>query len=71
VVTRFDRHLHADVIPPIEARPDGEHDSLLRGWLVGSGRYEQPRPPDPIGVELLDYDAVEEGAKLVAHGSVR
>jgi hypothetical protein len=71
VVARLDRHLNADVIPPVEARPNGEHDSLLRRWLVGSGRYEQPGPPEPIGVELLDDDAVEEGAKLVAHDSVR
>ena len=68
VVAGLDGHRDADVVPPVEARADGEHDPVLRRGLVGARRHEQPRAADPIGVELLDHDAVEQWAKLVAHG---
>ncbi len=67
VVAGPDRHLHADVVPPVKARSDREHDPLLRGWLIRAGRDEQPGAPDPVGVELLDHDAVEDRAKLISH----
>jgi hypothetical protein len=67
MIAGFDRHRDADVIPPIEARPNGEHDPVLRRRLVGSRRYEQAGAPDAVRVELLDHDPVEDGAKLVAH----
>ena len=59
VVAGFDGHLHADVIPPIEAGADREHDALLRGRLIGPGRHQQAGAPHAIRVELLDHDAVE------------
>ncbi len=42
---------------------------MLRRRLVGSRRHQQPGAPDPVGVELLDHDPVEQGTKLVAHKS--
>lgn len=67
MITWFHGHLHPHVIPPIETGTDGEHDSLLRWWLIRSRRNEQPRPPDPVRVELLDHDPIEKRTKLVAH----
>ena len=67
MVARPDRHLHADAVPPVEARADREHDPVLGRRLVGAGRHEQARAADAVRIELLDHDAVEEGTKLVAH----
>ena len=68
MVAGLDRHPHADVVPPVEPGADREHDPVLGRRLVGAGRHEQAGAADPVGVELLDHDAVEQGAKLVAHG---
>jgi hypothetical protein len=67
VISAPDRHLHADVIPPIKPGSDREHDSVLRRRLIGSRRHEQAGAPDPIRVQLLDHDAVEEWSKLISH----
>ena len=40
---------------------------MLRRRLVRSGRHEQPRRADPVGLEFLDDDAIEKRAKVVAH----
>jgi protein-S-isoprenylcysteine O-methyltransferase Ste14 len=38
------------------------------GWrLVAALGHEQPGAPEPLGLELLDHDAVEEGAQDVLH----
>jgi hypothetical protein len=67
VITRLDGHLHADVIPPIEARADRQHNALLWRRLVGARGNEQTGAPHPVGVELLDDDPVENWAKAMAH----
>jgi hypothetical protein len=55
------------VIPPVEARADREDDPVLGRRLIRSGRDDQARAPDAVGVELLDHDPVEQRTKLVAH----
>ena len=60
-----------DVIPPVEPGADREHDPVLGRRLVGARRHDQPGAAHPIGVELLDHDPVEQGAKLLAHGVKR
>jgi len=40
MVAGLDRHLHADLLPPVQARADREHDPVLGRWLVGAGRDE-------------------------------
>ena len=40
---------------------------MLRRRLVRPGRDEQAGLADPVGLELLDDDAIEEWAKVVAH----
>jgi len=40
MVAGLDRHPDANVIPPVEPRPDCEDDPLLRWWLVGASRNE-------------------------------
>src|SRR4051794_8582020 len=67
VVARPDRHPDPCALPPIETRPDGEDDPVLRRRLVRSGGHEQPRLADAVGLELLDDDAIEKRAKVVAH----
>ena len=62
MIARLDRHLHADTVPPIETRPDREHDPVLGRGLLGARRNDQARAAHAIGIELLDHDAVEEGA---------
>ena len=62
-----DGHLDADVVPPVESRTDREHDPVLRRRLVAAGRDEQPGAADPVRVELLDHDAVEQRTQLVSH----
>jgi hypothetical protein len=42
---------------------------MLRRRLLGARRHDEAGPANPIGIEFLDYDSVEEGAKLIAHGS--
>jgi hypothetical protein len=59
VIAGLDWHAHADVIPPVQAGTDGEHDALLGRWLVGAGRYHQARPAHPVGIELLDDHTVK------------
>src|SRR5205807_8397323 len=59
VIAGLDGHLHADMVPPVEAGADSQDDPLL-GWrFVGAGRHEQSGAPDPIRVELLDNYAIE------------
>src|SRR5437764_819602 len=67
VVAGLDRHHHAHVVPPVEPRADREHDPVLRWRLIGSRRDDQPRAADPVGVELLDDDPVEQRPKVIAH----
>ena len=67
MVAGRDRHLDAGLRPPVESRADREHDPVLGRRLVGAGRDEQPGLADAVGLELLDYDAVEEGSQLLAH----
>jgi hypothetical protein len=67
VIARLDGHHHADVVPPVQAGPDREHDPVLRRRLVGARRDEQAGSPYAIGVEFFDDDAVEQGSQLVAH----
>ena len=67
MVAGRDRHLDAGLRPPVEAAADGEHDAVLRWRLVGAGGHDEPRLTDPIGLEFLDHDAVEERPKLLAH----
>ena len=59
VVAGSDRHRDPHVIPPVEPGADREHDAVLGRRLLGAGRHEQPGAANPIGVELLDHDAVE------------
>ena len=63
VVAGPDRHGNPDVLPPVEAGTDGEHDAVLGGRLLGARRHDQPGAANPIGVQLLDHDAVEQGAE--------
>lgn len=67
MVSWLDGHADADVLPPVEAGADREDDPLLGGRVVASGRDDETGPADPVLIELLDHDAVEERAKLVAH----
>jgi hypothetical protein len=70
VITAVDRHFDADVVPPIEARADREHDPVL-GWrLVVTGRNQKAGATYPIRVELLDHDSIEEGTQFVAHAAM-
>ena len=55
------------LLPPVQAGADGEHDPVLRRRLVGPGGTSRPDCADPVGLELLDDDAIEERAKDVAH----
>jgi hypothetical protein len=67
MVTRLDRHYDANVIPPVQARADGQHDSVLGRRLLGSWWDEESRPPDPVRIQFLNDHPVENGAKLTAH----
>jgi hypothetical protein len=67
VVTGLNRHLHADVIPPVEPGANREHDPVLGRRLVAPWRDEQTGAPDAVRVELLDHDPIEQRAKLLAH----
>jgi RecB family endonuclease NucS len=67
VVAWLDGHPHADVVPPIQSWPHGQDDPVLRRRLLLARRDQQAGPPHAIWVELLDDDAVEQGAKLVTH----
>src|SRR3954454_3252586 len=67
VVAWGDRHAEADVLPPVLALADREHDPVLGRRLVGAGRDEQPGAAEPLGLELLDDHAVEEGAQEMLH----
>jgi hypothetical protein len=59
------------VIPPVEPGADREHYAVLGRRLLGAGGHEQAGAADPVGVELLDHDAIEERAKLLAHAMNR
>ena len=67
VIAGADRHHTPDVIPPVQARTDREHDPVLGRRLLGARGHEQPGATDAVGVELRDDDAVEQRAQLVAH----
>lgn len=40
---------------------------MLGRRLVGAGRHEQPGLADPVRLELLDDDSIEQWAQDVAH----
>jgi len=67
MVAGSDRHLYANVIPPIEARANRQHDPVLRRRLVGARWHEQSGASHPVRIELLDDNAVEEWSKLITH----
>ena len=50
VVATADRHLDANVVPPVQSRPDGQHDAVL-GWrLVVAGRRRMYTVPSWLAV---------------------
>jgi hypothetical protein len=67
VVTGRHRHLDAHAAPPVESGAHRQHDAVLRRRLVLAGRQQQPGAPDPIRLELLYYNLVEERAQLLLH----
>ena len=67
MVAARDRHLHADVVPPIEAGADSEHDPVLGRRLVVARRHQQTGATHAIRVELLDHDTVEQWAQFMTH----
>src|SRR4051795_690635 len=56
VVAAPDRHADARVLPPVQPRPDGEDDPVLRRRLMRARRHKQARLADAVGLELLDDD---------------
>ena len=64
-----DLHGHRDSgrLPPVDARPDRQHDPVLRRRLVLAGGHDQTRPAYAVGVELLYDNPVEERFQLVTH----
>ena len=68
VVAGLDGHPDADVLPPVEPRPDREDDPLLRRRVVAARRDDEAGAPHAVGVELLYHDAVEQRPQLVAGG---
>src|SRR3954452_18649319 len=71
VVAGPDGHRDADVLPPVLALADREHDPVLGRRLVAAGRDEQAGAAEALGLELLDDDAVEEGSEDVLHARRR
>src|SRR4051812_41704734 len=67
VIAALDRHPDPRALPPVQAGADRQDDPVLRRPLVRAGGNEQARLADPVGLELLDDDAVEEWAEEVAH----
>jgi hypothetical protein len=59
VIAWVHRHLDPGLLPPVEPRPNREHDPLLRRWVVSARRDDEAGPPHPIRIELLDHDLVE------------
>jgi hypothetical protein len=68
VITGLNGHLDAGLLPPVEPGPDGEHDPLLGRRVVCAGRDDEPGPPHPILIELLDHDLIEQRPKVMPHG---
>jgi very-short-patch-repair endonuclease len=58
-------HLDPGLLPPVEPRPDREHDPLLRGRIMGAGGHDESGPAHPVLIELLDHYLVEERPKLM------
>ncbi len=52
--------------PPSRCRAHGQDDPVLRRRLVRAGGHDEPGAPDPVGLELLDYDTVEKRSKLAS-----
>ena len=48
VVAGLDRHVDACTLPPVEARPDRQHDALL-GWWLDPSRLGPPGPSGACG----------------------
>ena len=69
VVARADGHGHAGGLPPVDPRPDREHDPVLGRRLVRARRHDEARLADPVRLELLDDHPVEEGTQLLAHAA--
>jgi len=63
VIARLDRHLDADVLPPVQPGADGEHDAVLGRRLVRAGRDEQAGLADPVGLELLTTTRSKSGRR--------
>jgi protein-S-isoprenylcysteine O-methyltransferase Ste14 len=71
VVAGGDRHPDADVLPPVQALADGEHDPVLRWRLVRAGGHEQAGASEALRLELLDHDAVKQRAQELLHPGQR
>src|SRR5207247_10814783 len=50
-------------LPPVDPRPDSQHDAVLWRRLMRPRRDEQAGLANPVGLELLDDHAVEERAQ--------
>jgi len=71
MIPSLDGHPHADVVPPVKAGADCEHDPVLWRRLVGARRHDQPGAPHAVGIKLLDHDPIEQRAQLITHFSDR
>ena len=40
---------------------------MLGRGLVGAGRHDEAGAPDPVRLELLDHDLIEQRTKLMPH----
>ena len=69
MVAGADRHRDAGGLPPVDPGPDREHDPVLRRRLVRAGRDDEPGLADPVGLELLYDNPVEERPELLAHAA--
>ena len=67
MVARRDRHPEPRALPPVDPWPDGKDDPVLGRWLVRSSWHDEAGGAHAVRLELLDDDAVEEGAQLVGH----
>jgi hypothetical protein len=66
MVAGLDGHRHTDVLPPVQPRAHRQDDALLGRGVVATGRDDESGAANPVLVELLDHDAVEERPELVA-----
>ncbi len=59
VIAGPDRHPYSNVVPPVEAWTDGQDDPMLGRGLIAARGHEQSGAADPVGIELLDDDAIK------------